>query len=107
MMAAIYARRSNEQVGRTEETKSVTRQTENAQAFAVSKGWSVAAGHVYIDDGISGAEFGERRPGLQRMLQAAERGDFTRLVVAEQKAIGRETSETGYWIKRLAQAGVE
>ena len=37
--AAIYARKSNEQKGRAEADKSVTRQIENARAFAEKKGW--------------------------------------------------------------------
>ena len=66
MNAAIYARKSTDQLV-ADEAKSVTRQVENARAFAVAKGWTVADAHIYIDDGISGAEF-ERRPGLQRLL---------------------------------------
>ena len=31
--------------------------------YAERKGWTVADDHVYVDDGISGAEF-ENRPGL-------------------------------------------
>jgi site-specific DNA recombinase len=71
-------------------------------------GWSVADAHVFVDDGISGAEF-ERRPGLQRLLAMAEtrKPPFHRLVVSEQKSIGREMAETGHTIKRLAEAGIE
>jgi site-specific DNA recombinase len=105
MKAAIYARRSTEQ-NVAEEAKSVTRQVENARAFAQSRGWTVEDEHVYIDDGVSGAEF-DRRPGLQRMLAAAQRGAFDMLVVSEQKSIGRESVETNFTIKRLSQAGVE
>ena len=60
----------------------------------------------FEDDGISGAEF-EKRPGFQQMLAAARRGAFDVLIVAEQKALGRETYDTQHTIKRLAQAGVE
>ena len=60
----IYARKSTEQRGVSDDAKSVTRQTEHARAFATSKGWTVRDGHVYLDDGVSGAEF-EKRPGLQ------------------------------------------
>ena len=108
MNAAIYARKSTEQNGVAEEAKSVTRQVENAKAFALKMGWSVADAHVFVDDGISGAEF-EARPGLQRLLAMAEtrKPPFQRLVVSEQKSIGREMAETGYTIKRLAEAGIE
>lgn len=103
--AGIYARRSNEQKV-PDEAKSVERQRANALAFAAKKGWVVADGHIFIDDGISGAEF-EKRPGFQAMLAAARRGGFAVLIVAEQKALGREMLETGGVIKQLALAGVE
>jgi site-specific DNA recombinase len=108
MHAAVYARVSKEKIGVTEEAKSPARQIENARAFAVARGWTIAEAHVYVDDGISGAEF-KRRPGFQRMLAAAltPRPPFQILIVSEQKSIGREASETGYVIKQLAQAGVE
>ena len=108
MNAAIYARRSNEQNGVAEEAKSVTRQIDNAKAFALKMGWSVADAHVFVDDGKSGAEF-EARPGLQRLLAMAltRKPPFQRLVVSEQKSLGREMVETGYTIKRLAEVGIE
>ncbi len=105
MNAAIYARRSTAQEGVADEQKSVTRQTELARSFAAQKGWSVVA--EYADDGISGAEFA-KRPGLQRLLRdLMPRAAFGVLVVAEQKALGREAVETQFVIKQLAQAGVE
>ena len=65
MIAAIYARKSTEQTGTAEEAKSVTRQIDHARAYAATKGWTVAEAHVYVDDGISGAEFA-KRPGRGR-----------------------------------------
>src|SRR5258705_5997968 len=105
MIAAIYARKSTDQ-NVADEAKSVTRQVENARAFAATKGWTVADAHVYIDDGISGAEF-EKRPGFMRLMGTLPRPPFTVLVVSERKTIGREMSQTGYVIKQLAEAGVE
>src|SRR5215813_3560720 len=105
--AAIYGRRSTDQIGIANEMKSVSRQVANARAFALSKGWRVCDEWVFVDDGISGAEF-QRRPGLQAMLRFLDRRPpFQVVIVAEQKSLGRESSETGYLIKRFAQAGVE
>lgn len=106
MIAAIYARKSTEQ-NVAEEARSVVRQVENARAFAATRGWTVSDSHVFVDDGISGAEF-EKRPGLQRLLHALKpTPPFRVLIVSEQKSIGREMSETAYVIKQFAEAGVE
>ena len=56
MIAAIYARKNTEQTGVNEDQNSVTRQIEQARAYAEKKGWTVAEEHIYSDDGISGAE---------------------------------------------------
>jgi site-specific DNA recombinase len=103
--AAVYARRSTEQ-NVAAEAKSVTRQVENARAFALTRGWTVADDAVFADDGISGAEFA-KRPGLQRLLALARQRAFEMLVVSEQKSIGRESVETQFTIKQLAEFGVE
>jgi site-specific DNA recombinase len=105
MNAAIYARKSTEQHGVAEEAKSVTRQIEQAKAYAVTKGWTVTDAHVYVDDGISGAEF-KRRPGFMRLMATLPRPPFQRVIVSEQKSIGREMNETAYVIKQLDEAGV-
>ena len=41
MIAAIYARKSTEQNGVADDAKSVTRQIDNARAYAQRKGWAV------------------------------------------------------------------
>ena len=61
MIATIYARKSTDQTGVADEQKSVARQIEHARAYAARKGWAIADEHVYVDDGISGAEFASLR----------------------------------------------
>ena len=81
MIAAIYARKSTDQNGVSDEEKSVTRQVEHAKAYALRKGWTVAEEHVYVDDGISGAEF-VKRPGFLRLMNALKpRGGFQALIM--------------------------
>ena len=63
VVAAILARKSTEQVGVTDEQRSVTRQIEHARAYALAHGWVVLDEYIFVDDGISGAEF-RKRPGL-------------------------------------------
>src|SRR5215813_2613532 len=69
MRAAVYAWKSQEQHC-SDEAKSVTRQVEGAKAFAEKNGWTVAEAHVYIDDGVSGAEWVDR--ALNRCIEAAQ-----------------------------------
>ena len=106
MIAAIYARKSTEQTGTAEEAKSVTRQIDHARAYAAAKGWAVAEAHVYVDDGISGAEFA-KRPGLVRLINALRPWPpFQVLVMSEESRLGREEIETAYLLKQLITAGV-
>lgn len=105
MIAAIYARKSTDQ-NVADDEKSVTRQIERATAYAQTKGWTVAAGHVYADDGISGAEF-VKRPGFLRLLNALEpRPAFQVLIMSEESRLGRESIETGWTLKKITDAGV-
>jgi DNA invertase Pin-like site-specific DNA recombinase len=69
MIAAIYARKSTDQSSVAEEAKSVARQVENACSFAARKGWSIEQSRIFVDDGISGAEFANR-PGYMRLLNS-------------------------------------
>ena len=89
--------------------KSVTRQVETATAVAIRKGSTVDPAHVYVDDGVSGAEFAERRrPALMRLLNALKpRPPFGALLVSDRDRIGREQIETSYILKQLIRAGVQ
>ena len=106
MITAIYARKSTDQHGVADEDKSVTRQIAHARAYAVGKGWTVANEHVYVDDGISGAEF-TNRPGFVRLMNALKpKPPFQAVVMSEESRLGREAIETAYTLKQLVQAGV-
>ena len=76
MIAAIYARKSTDQ-NIADDEKSVTRQVERAQAYAERKGWTVDPAHVYVDDGISGADF-VRREGFLRLMNTLKRARRSR-----------------------------
>lgn len=106
MIAAIYARKSTEQLGAGDKSDSVERQVEHARAYATSKGWTVAGEHVYFDDGISGAEF-LKRPAFLRLMNALKpRPPFQVLVMSKESRLGREQIETAYALKQLMQADV-
>ncbi len=106
IIAAIYARKSTDQAGISEDSRSVTRQVEHAKLYATRKGWVVDDGHVYVDDGISGAEFAAR-PGFVRLMNCLRpRPPFQVLVMSEESRLGREQIEVAYALKRLTQGGV-
>lgn len=106
MIAAIYARKSTEQAGVVDEERSVTRQIEHARAYATRKGWTVDEGCVFVDDGISGAEF-VKRPGLARLMNALRpRPPFQVLVMSEGSRLGREQIQTAYLLQQILDAGV-
>ena len=99
MTAAIYARKSTDQNSVADEAKSVTRQLAHARAYAESKGWTVADAHVYVDGGISGAEF-SKRPGFLRLMNALKpRPPFHVLIMSEESRLDRELIETAYALK--------
>jgi site-specific DNA recombinase len=108
MFAAIYARKSTEQHSVSDEQKSVARQIDHGRSYAQRKGWTVDEASIFVDDGISGAEFA-KRPGFVRLMNAAKprpRPPFQALIVSELSRLGREQLETGYALKQLSQAGV-
>jgi DNA invertase Pin-like site-specific DNA recombinase len=69
VFAAIYGRKSTDQAGVSEEQRSVTRQIERAREYAARHGWVVLEECIWVDDGISGAEF-VKRPGFLRLMNA-------------------------------------
>jgi DNA invertase Pin-like site-specific DNA recombinase len=110
MIAAVYARKSTSQEKATEEAKSVTRQIELARAFAERQGWTVPDEHVYVDDGISGAEFDPRkRPQLSALMAAAHTKPrpFAWVITMKQSRLGRRQLYTEQAVHGIAGAGVQ
>ena len=106
MIAAIYARKSTEQNGVVDRQKSVTRQIDHATDYALTKDWTVVQEHIYVDDGISGAEFANR-PGFVRLMNVLKPAPpFQVLIMSEESRLGREMIETSYALKQIVQAGV-
>jgi len=106
MISAIYARKSTEQTGVSDEEKSVARQIDHAKAYALKKGWTVPDELIFVDDGISGAEF-VKRPGFIRLMNALKpKPVFQFLIMSEESRLGREQIETAYALKQITDAGV-
>ena len=102
MIAAIYARKSNEQTA-TEEQRSIARQRAMARGYAERQGWMV--GPEFTDDAVSGAEFVKRK-GLRAMLDALPQRRFDVLVVTEVSRLGRDQVRTLATISEIVEAGV-
>lgn len=104
MIAAIYARKSTGQHV-AEDDKSVTRQVENATAFAIERGWTV--GPIFIDDGVSGAET-KKLLEKQRLLDTIKNGPpFNVLIMQAQDRFSRRGgAEAHIELKAIARAGV-
>ena len=101
MTTAIYARKSTDQSGVSDEQRSVARQVEHPRAYASRKGWRILDERIYVDDGISGAEFANR-PGFLRLMNALKpRAPLQVLIMSEESRLGREAIDTAYALKQL------
>ena len=98
MRVAIYARKSNDDNDQSSENKSVTRQIDQARAYAEAKGWRVLDDHVFTDDGISGAEFRER-PGLLKLLAHLDEPDV--VVMSEISRLGRDMIQNSVILDKI------
>ena len=102
-IAAIYARKSTDDNHQVEAHKSVERQVEQGRLYAAEQGFQVPDDMVFIDDGISGAEF-INRPGLSRMLNSLS--CFQALIVSEESRLGRDSLRTALTVDEVLSKGV-
>jgi hypothetical protein len=101
VIAAIYARKSTEQSGVADEARSVGRHVEHAKACAQLKNWRVDDRYVFVDDGMSGAEF-PNRPGFVRLMTALKpKPPFDVLIMSEESRLGRGQIEVSYAVKQF------
>jgi site-specific DNA recombinase len=104
--AAVYARKSTEQKGVAEESKSIPRQVAGARAFiAKQDGWTLDEYSIYEDDGVSGALFANRAE-FQRMMHDAAAGAFQALVFYDLDRFGRDGHKTMVALHELTDLGV-
>ena len=104
MIAAIYARKSTDRTSPTKRSPSRGRSTTRAPSPRRKAGPSPT--RTSTSTTASAARSSKSDPA-SAPARALPRPPFTRLIVSEQKSIGREMSETSYVIKQLAEAGVE
>jgi site-specific DNA recombinase len=101
MRAAIYARRSTEE----HQEASLEIQISEAKRYIEKRGWTLDEAHIYVDDAVSRAEFQKRR-GLPKMLNAAEKKAFDILVVRDETRLGGDMLRTSLLVQGLVDAGI-
>jgi DNA invertase Pin-like site-specific DNA recombinase len=81
--AAVYARYSSD----LQDTSSIDGQVRKASGWAEKYGFTISERHRFIDEAVSGTK--NSRPGLERMLAAAEQGEFDILIVESLSRLAR------------------
>ena len=100
-----YLRSEVDRTERRRRRAEISRAPSGTREYTV-KGWTVDDAHVYVDDGITGAEFANR-PGFLRLMNALKpRPAFQVLVMSEESRLGREAIEVSYALKQIVSAGV-
>jgi putative DNA-invertase from lambdoid prophage Rac len=94
---AIYARVSTAD-------QSTEIQVRDLRAYAERQGWAVSPGHVFVDEGVSGAK--DNRPGLDRLRRAVFIGEVDVLLVTAPDRLGRNVVAGLLFVQDLAARGV-
>jgi len=110
--AAIYARKSTAQEGKTEEELSTARQREHALAYGQAQGWTIRPEHVWIDEAVSGTKRGLKRrlqegAGLYELMAAVKQKRVQKLVVMDIDRLIRDMAEGMQMMADLHEAGIE
>jgi site-specific DNA recombinase len=100
MKVAAYARVSTQ---RQAQDHTIAQQIERLQARVQSEGWTLETSHVYRDEGYSGARID--RPALDRMRDAAERGEFQAVLITAPDRLARRFVHQVLLLEELAQLG--
>src|SRR3712207_2227744 len=102
MQVAIYARVSTQRQAGAQSTE---QQIDRLRAYAAAQGWSLAADRVFRDDGHSGASL--RRPGLDRLRDAAASARLDRILITEPDRLARNYVHQALLVEELQKHGAE
>lgn len=94
MRVALYCRLSQEDKKCDRESSSIANQKKILTEYVLKQDWVVA--ELYIDDGFSGTNY--ERPAFKKMLDDIPSRNFTCIVTKDLSRLGRNYSETGYYI---------
>jgi site-specific DNA recombinase len=102
MRAALYVRVSTD---RQQQAQTIERQVVQLQSYvAAHDGWTVAAEHVFRDDGRSGARLD--RPGLDALRDHAARAAFDLVVICSPDRLARNFVHQMVVMEELERRGV-
>jgi site-specific DNA recombinase len=102
MHVAIYARVSTV---RQAQAQTTDQQLDRLRAHAEKQGWGWAADRVFRDDGYSGASL--RRPGLDRLRDAAAGARLDRILITEPDRLARNYVHQVLLVEELQKHGAE
>src|SRR5437870_8046112 len=97
---AAYARVSTP---RQAQDQTITQQVARLQAKVQAEGWTLATHQIYCDDGYSGARLD--RPALDRLRDAAARGEFQALLLTTPDRLARRFVHQALLLEEFAQLG--
>src|SRR5215212_265868 len=102
MRAALYVRVSTD---RQQQAQTIEQQVAQLQSYvAAHDGWTVAAEHVFRDDGRSGAKLD--RPGLDALRDHAARAAFDLVVICSPDRLARNFVHQMVVLEELERRGV-
>jgi site-specific DNA recombinase len=101
-VVAAYARVSTE---RQAERQTIEQQLASLRAYAAERAWGLEEGHIYRDDGWSGARLD--RPGLDRLRDAAARAAIDLVLVTSPDRLARRYAYQVWLLEEFARAGCE
>jgi site-specific DNA recombinase len=100
--AAIYARVSSDQ---QKEEQTIASQTSALRAYAAAHEYLVPEGHVFEDEGWSGATL--VRPGLERLRDLAAQGQMEVVLVYSPDRLSRKYAYQVLVLEEFARHGVD
>jgi site-specific DNA recombinase len=102
MRAALYVRVSTD---RQQQAQTIEQQVTQLHSYVATRdGWTVAAEHIFRDDGYSGAKL--NRPGLDALRDQAAQAAFDLVLVAAPDRLARNFVHQMVVLEELERRGV-
>jgi site-specific DNA recombinase len=102
MQVALYGRVSTTH---QEKEGTIASQVTTLKQFIAQRGWSLLAEHEFLDEGFSGSRFD--RPALDRLRDAARRGEFDAAVVLSPDRLARNYAHQWLLIEEFEKLGLQ